>query len=325
MTNKDKPKQRARQIQIVEVIREHFAELEGLAATLSVVASNRTRQLLLDHVKNDLFRTIASLDSVKEPTSFFDPSDPQTAGRLVAVALLAQPRVPFDRIFRSYGGGVYAIYYIGKHPAYAAISGTESPIYVGKADPASPQARTPREQGPRLYSRLVDHRKAIRTVEAHALKNGLPDLLLVSDFECRKLVTATNAQLFAEAHLIDIFKPIWNWDTNVCWGISKHGDTDGRSNSRSPWDVIHPGRVWAMLEKLEDARPPERILQDIANHFVKHPPFTNRDDIIDRFLEAFAQDPLIATSPVTDEEGNLEVGEAALDQKASENGSRSRP
>ena len=311
MARKAKPKQPARQVQIVEAIREHLAELESLAASRSVVASNRTRQLL-GHVKEDLFRAIASLDSVKEPTSFFDPSDPQTAGRLVAVALLAQPRVPFDRISKSYGGGVYAIYYIGEHPAYAPISCTETPIYVGKADPASTQARTPREQGLRLYGRLADHRKAVRTVEAYALKEGLPDPLLVSDFECRKLVTATNAQLFAEAHLIDIFKPVWNKDTNVCWGISKHGDTEGRSNSRSPWDVIHPGRAWAMLEKLEDARPPSRILQDVADHFAKYPAFTDRDDIVDRFLEAFAQDPLVAAAPVADDEGGVVEEEAAL-------------
>lgn len=318
MARKAKPKQPARQVQIVEAIRENLAELQGLASSLSVVASNRARALLLGDVKDDLFTAIASLDSVKEPTSFFDPSDPQTAGRLVAVALLAQPRVSFDLISKSYGGGVYAIYYKGKHPAYAAISGSETPIYVGKADPASTQARTPREQGPRLYGRLADHRKAVRTVEAYALKEGLPDPLLVSDFECRKLVTATNAQLFAEAHLIDIFKPVWNKDTNVCWGISKHGDTDGRSNSRSPWDVIHPGRAWAMQAKLEDARPPERILQDVEDHFVKYPPFTDRDDIVDRFLEAFAQDPLVASAPVMDEESDLVEEDAPVGPESSE-------
>lgn len=212
---------------------------------------------------------------------------------------------------------MYAIYYTGKHPAYAAISGSETPIYVGKADPASTQARTPREQGLRLYGRLADHRKAIRTVEAYALAEGLADPLLVSDFECRKLVTATNAQLFAEAHLIDIFKPVWNKDTNVCWGISKHGDTEGRSNSRSPWDVIHPGRKWAMLEKLEDARPAERILQDVRDHFVKYPPFTDRDDIVDRFLEAFAQDPMISAVPV-EEDADIVEEEVAIGPESSE-------
>ncbi|NEK66135.1 MAG: Eco29kI family restriction endonuclease, partial [Xanthomonas perforans] len=60
----------------------------------------------------------------------------------MALALVAQDRVPLARIARTYGSGVYAIYYHGDHPAYAAVSGTETPIYVGKADPKSADART---------------------------------------------------------------------------------------------------------------------------------------------------------------------------------------
>jgi hypothetical protein len=57
-----------------------------------------------------------------------------------------------------------------------------------------------------------------------------------------------------------------------------------------------------MAEKLEDSRPLERILQDIAAHFVANPAFQDRDEIIERFLDAFAQDPMAAVAPVTDDE-----------------------
>jgi hypothetical protein len=91
--------------------------------------------------------------------------------------------------------------------AYGEISGTETPIYVGKADPDEPRAANPREQGVRLFGRLADHRGAIQEVETYARDNGIDNALLVDDFECRRLVCATNAQLVAERHLIDVFKP----------------------------------------------------------------------------------------------------------------------
>jgi hypothetical protein len=296
-----KPKSPPRQISLVEDIRSAIHEIETLAPSLSKVAAKKTRELL-GEVQGDVSRAVASLDPVKEPDSWFDPADPNTAGRLVAAALLAQPRVPLDLVPRSYGAGVYAIYYIGDHPVYAPIAGTETPVYVGKADPASASAMTPREQGQKLYGRLADHRKMIRTVEGYAVANGLPNPLHIADFECRRLVTATNAQMFAERHLISLFKPIWNSETRICWGISKHGDTEGRSNDRSPWDVLHPGRKWAMAEKLADSRPVERILEDMATHFAANPAFKDRDEIIERFLDAFAQDPMTAADPVTDDE-----------------------
>jgi len=290
-----------RQIGLVEDIQNAIKEIESLAPSLSKVAAKRTRELL-GEVHGDVRRAVASLDPVREPDSWFDPADQNTAGRLVAAALLAQPRVPLDLVPRSYGAGVYAIYYKGGHPAYAPISGTETPIYVGKADPASHSAMTPREQGEKLYGRLADHRKMIRTVEGYAAENGLPNPLRIADFECRRLVTATNAQMYAERHLINLFKPVWNRETGICWGISKHGDTEGRSNDRSPWDVLHPGRKWAMAEKLEDSRPAERILEDLAGHFTANPAYKDRDHIIEQFLEAFAQDPMTAPAPVTDDE-----------------------
>ena len=142
----------------------------------------------------------------------------------MVLALLAQDRVPLRELRPTYGSGVYAIYYVGTHPAYAEIAGTETPIYVGKADPNEPRAATPREQGVRLFGRLADHRGAIREVEIYAKENAAPILSARRTSNVADLVCATNAQLVAERHLIDVFKPAWNSETRICFGISKHGD-----------------------------------------------------------------------------------------------------
>ena len=80
---------------------------------------------------------LIELDPIKQPSTLFDPSDPQTVARFVSLALVAQPRVKMGSLQKFYGAGVYAIYYNGGHPLYAPISGSETPIYVGKAAPSS--------------------------------------------------------------------------------------------------------------------------------------------------------------------------------------------
>lgn len=172
---------------------------------LSKSQAKRLRERFDQYVKDlALFRV--RIDPVQDPDASFDPSNPDTIGRIVVLALLAQERVPLLELRPTYGSGVYAIYYVGQHPAYAEISNTETPIYVGKADPDKPMAGTPREQGVRLFGRLADHRKAIRAVEKYAVENSLADPLRLVDFECRRLVCATNAQLVAERHLYRHFQ-----------------------------------------------------------------------------------------------------------------------
>lgn len=284
----------------LEALRRHLKELEGIVPSLSRTAARKTRALL-DDIRNDIEKTAARLDPIREPSSLFDPADSEMAGRLVVLALLAQPRVPLDLVARTYGAGVYAIYYRGEHPYYSPISRTETPIYVGKADPKESHARTAREQGDRLYGRLKDHRKIIRLAESYALEKHDRHPLKIIDFECRRLVTVTNAQLVAEKHLINLFRPVWNSDVDVCWGISKHGDREGRSNTRSPWYVVHPIEYWASQTKLKDARTSERIIDDIRRHFATVPIFTDRDRIVDEFLENFVQDPMIEAAPIEDD------------------------
>jgi Eco29kI restriction endonuclease len=225
-----------------------------------------------------LRKVMEDLDPVKHPGFVFDPSNPNVAGRIIGITMIAQKRKPLANIERFYGSGVYAVYYKGKFPAYAAISKREHPIYVGKADPADPSSKTAMEQGDRLSNRLNDHRKNITKASA---------TLHLEDFDYRALVVQTGWQTAAENYLIELFKPIWNSEVGICYGFGKHGDDPGtRANLRSPWDTLHPGRDWAHRDpKMKDARPKERIVAEIRKHLAAHPPLRSIDQILRRFLE----------------------------------------
>jgi hypothetical protein len=296
-----KQTKRPEQIALDE-LRGSLSKVGSLLPTLSKPTASRTLTELIA-VMHEIERVRENYDPIKDPGYSFDPANPDTAGKLVALALVAQDQVPLSRIARTYGSGVYAIYYKGDHPAYRRISNTETPIYVGKADPKKSGAKTAREQGPQLYGRLADHRKMIRTVGAHAVENGLADPLILDDFHCRRLVCATNAQLVAEEHLIRLFLPIWNSEVGVCWGISKHGDAaTTRANKRSPWDVMHPGRRWAMHENLDDKMSPAQILTGISKHLTEVPPYKNRAVIIEKILAAFTQNAAAMPGDIVDDD-----------------------
>ena len=204
---------------------------------------------------------------------------------------------------------MYAIYYRGDHPLYAGISGSETPIYVGKADPANGDASTTREQGAKLTARLLEHAGAIATAEGHIDK--LPSHLSgirLADFMCRRLVCATNAQFVAEKHLIRTFCPIWNSETRACWGISKHGDAaKTRANKRSPWDVVHPGRAWALDELLVDSLPPDEITRRVETTLLRVSARQDHAALLEEMLAGFRQE----VAPPTAEADSPSVGDAA--------------
>lgn len=267
--------------------------LEAVRTDPSPATVRRVRNGLTRHFQAvEKARSVA--DPVSTPLTSFDPSDPKTVGRMVSMALLAQPMVPLGAVKPAYGSGVYAIYYAGDHPLYARISGTETPIYVGKADPSNGDASSPREQGPRLTGRLIEHAATIATAERYALENPLaPGLsaIRLADFKCRRLVCATNAQLVAERHLIRMFWPVWNSDTKACWGMSKHGDAAStRRNKRSPWDVVHPGRAWALDEQLVNNATAEEVALRIDAILDEYPPRTDHAALLEEMLAAFRQD-----------------------------------
>jgi hypothetical protein len=270
---------------VSRTVLERLPRLDGLSKSQAKRLRDR-----FDSYVEELPAFRERIDPVRDQDASFDPANPDTVGRLVVLALLAQERVPLRDISPTYGSGVYALYYLGPHPAYAEIAGTETPIYVGKADPDEPRAGNPREQGVRLFSRLADHRGAIREVENHAMSRGLANPLRLDDFDCRRLVCATNAQLVAERHLIEMFKPAWNSETKICYGISKHGDSsDMRRNKQSPWDVMHPGRDWAMTSPVRAGMTANSVTARLAEHFARHIPHRDLEGLILTMLDAFRQ------------------------------------
>lgn len=263
--------------QLAEQLKQLSETIAGEeAAGLSASNAKRVRKTISD-AYDKLRKVIEDLDPVKHPGYVFEPSNPHVAGRIVGIALIAQPRKPLAAVDKFYGSGVYAIYYNGGFKAYKNISGKEHPIYVGKADPDDPAAKTALTQGARLSARLSDHKKNIAKAAS---------TLNVEDFEYRALVVQTGYQSSAEDYLIHLFKPIWNSETGICYGLGKHGDDPGtRANLRSPWDTLHPGRDWAHRDpKMKDARAAERIVKDIAEHLAKYPPLETVDEILKKFL-----------------------------------------
>lgn len=265
----------------VSALRERVAALtELIAAAPQTLKARRQGDEELRAAIRELEAAARKLDPIAMPQSLFDPSNPKVIGRFTALALVAQDRVSLASIDQFYGSGVYAIYYRGKFPLYAPLSGSETPIYVGQASPGDRGAHTPRDQGPRLAARLNEHRKNI--VKAKTT-------LDIADFDTRFLVVQSGWETAAEDYLIHLFKPIWNNETNVLYGLGKHGDSaTTRANKRSPWDTLHPGRAWAAKSKL-DARAPEQIMAEVRTHFERHPPSMDRSALLETFFAELRQ------------------------------------
>jgi hypothetical protein len=265
-------------------IAELRANLDQLVAQTMSAALSAPRRRTLDKeirgVIEELESFLNTLDPIQQPSAVFDPSNPKVVGRFVSLALVAQQRHALAEIPRFYGSGIYAIYYSGPLPAYAAIRGSETPIYVGQAAPAINNARTPMEQGPRLCARLSDHRKNIGTATT---------TLDLADFEFRSLVVQSGWETAAEDYMIHLFRPVWNSETNILYGLGKHGDdATTRANKRSPWDTMHPGRKWAEASK-EDAKSKTTIAAELERHYQEHPVFPDLEHVLTSFLDELRQ------------------------------------
>lgn len=208
------------------------------------------------------------------PQAVFDPADSRMFGQFAALALVAQQRERLDLVTPTFGGGVYALYYTGSFAPYAPLSGTETPIYVGKAQPAK-GASTFQDQGPAITRRVAEHARNIDLARS---------TLKVADFDCRRLVIVPGWEAAAESALISLFHPLWNNSYGPLHGLGKHGDSaDTRKNKRSPWDTLHPGRPWA--DAIDgDQKPHAQILAEIATHFAQHPPIKHQDEVLAAYL-----------------------------------------
>lgn len=200
--------------------------------------------------------------------------NPKSIAKFFTFNFINKPRLPLAEVTgeRFYGSGVYAIYYEGKaEKAYVPLSGTETPIYVGKADPAEAYAETTEAQGEALYKRLSEHARNIAKTN-----------LNLSDFTCRNVAIQSGMQSAVEHFMIQFYQPIWNKEIKVCFGIGKHGDSaKTRANKRSPWDTMHPGRKWAAKTK-EDQKSRKKVEEDILEHLIKHPPIPNLESLMEQ-------------------------------------------
>jgi hypothetical protein len=269
-----------------EIIARLKTDLDQLIQVANETPPSSTERRRLDVSIREMVEKcdtlLRDLDPVRQPKSMFDPGNPAVVGRFVALAMIAQPRSPLTEIERFYGSGIYALYYSGEFSAYAPIRGTETPIYVGKADPQAGNAKTPRQQGERLSSRLKDHARAIGKASS---------TLSLEDFQYRSLVVQSGWQEAAEAYLIRLFQPIWNDETRIAYGLGKHGDDPKtRSNKRSPWDTLHPGRDWAHRDPgMLDARAVPEIISDLEKHFADQVIFKDLEQLLAEFIQELRQ------------------------------------
>lgn len=267
---------------IIDKLKQQLDVLVANASERTIKPSERRKlDVEIRQVIFGLESLLRDIDPVRQPVAVFDPSNPKIIGRFIALALVAQKRQPLSEVPPFYGSGVYAIYYKGDFEQYQPINGTETPIYVGQAAPVTNTARTPVEQGDRLARRLAEHGKNIARASS---------TLKLSDFDCRALVVQSGHETAAEDYLIHLFRPIWNSETKILFGLGKHGDAaETRANKRSPWDTLHPGREWAANKKLEDSRTPTQITADLQAHFKTHPVFDDVDQVLKEFVDELRQ------------------------------------
>lgn len=100
--------------------------------------------------------------------------------------------------------------------------------------------------------------------------------------------------------------------------MSKHGDAaTTRANKRSPWDVVHPGRLWALDERLVDSISPDEIKSRIDATLGRAPARTDHASLLEEILAGFQQggentegdeEPPVgdATGPSPEEAGGAE-------------------
>jgi hypothetical protein len=143
------------------------------------------------------------------------------------------------------GPGVYQIYCTANSGIYSRFHNfnrtfLQVPIYIGKAVPKGwrqgrQQSSTDRKTN-ELYQRSREHTNSISQGEG----------LRLEDYYCRFIILeGAESSLIStlEAALIRQYQPLWN---TVIDGFGNHDPGKGRyQQSKSDWDVCHPGRPWA--------------------------------------------------------------------------------
>jgi len=193
----------------------------------------------------------------------FNPLDKTHLGESVRDKLLKRPvvQLPPNRFM---GAGIYAIYYTGKFRAYKKIASIAPnkegavPIYVGKAVPAgSRKGGYVLDADPEdvLHRRLSEHADSIKAASS---------TLAPSYFKSRYLLVDDIWIPLGESLLIQTFQPVWNKFVDG-FGHHDQGSTR-RSQKKSAWDTLHPGRPWA--EKVE--QPNKKSAKQIATDVIAY-------------------------------------------------------
>jgi len=257
---------------LLKVLNSARAAFPKGAAELVSLPANQRRRLLraLDEFGAELARARAVADPTRQPRAVFDPSNPLDMAGLLGERLCQHEREPLEDLEPFYGSGVYALYYTGAHSAYRELCEADIPIYVGKVEPQTPGATNPMSQGPKLYDRLRnDHSRSIRNAERYASEHEGVEPIALADFEFRYLALPSTYAAAVERSLLNHYEPVWA--TSVCDGFGKHGDSAStRSNSRSEWDTLHPGRRWATHDmNTPNPKSPEEIRDEIQAHIAR--------------------------------------------------------
>ena len=187
----------------------------------------------------------------------FNPLHKRNLAASIAEALLESEPLPLGYVPFFEGSGIYAVYYTGPHPAYAALAEANkdgkwwAPIYVGKAIAQGGRKGVEIEdddgdvpKGRALHARLREHSESIRAASTS---------LSIEDFYCRFLVVDEIWIPLGENLIISQFMPVWN---KLVDGFGNHDPGKGRYQGLVPrWDVLHPGRGWALKCKPRSEAP----------------------------------------------------------------------
>jgi len=191
----------------------------------------------------------------------FNPLDKKNLGSSIAEALLDGEVHSLENLPLFEGAGIYAIYYTGGFAPYERLAHLNGngrfglPIYVGKAVPKGTRVGIDLElsAGKVLYKRLREHTESIRAAEN----------LEIGDFCCRFLVVDDIWIPLGESLIIARFTPLWN---SLIDGFGNHNPGKGRRAGMRPrWDVLHPGRAWAM-ELAERPETRQQIAQEAETY-----------------------------------------------------------
>lgn len=194
----------------------------------------------------------------------FNPLDKASLGSSVADALLKSHAKLLSDLLPFKGAGIYAIYYGGPFPAYKPLAKREdqdaeppAPIYVGKAVPQGARKGGGLTDGlasRALFARLSEHVESIRAATNLKLEHFAVRYLVVDDIWIP----------LGESLLIAKFSPLWN---SLVDGFGNHDPGKGRYQGLRPrWDVLHPGRAWALKCK-EREESKAGIEQDTKTFF----------------------------------------------------------